>query len=983
MFARTAYIAVVATALLALPAPGAGQPAHQVQATGKKVLDHDVYDGWRTIRDRALTADGQWLAFRYVPGEGDAELILRRTDGDESHAIPRASSVTLSEDGRYAIVRIAPGHAEVKALRRDGKKGDDLPPDTLGILMVGSDVTSMVRIPRVESFKLPEEGSGFVAFIQSLSKEEKEAMEAAEEAGPEAEPEAAEEPEEATEADEEEKEKPERGDGEPLVLHSLSSGQEWRFPDVTAYVFAPDGAFLIFTRATEDGEGDGVFVVDTSTGEASALASGIGRYEGLVASETGYRVAYLSDYEDWEVEEPAFSLYVATHGDEPPARVAGPGSDGLPGGWGVSEHGTLRFSDDGERLFFGSAPRPSPEPEDDLLDDEKVTVDIWNWRDPFLQPMQVLQADDERNRNYQAVVHLDRDNRIVQLGTEAVPEVRIPEDGSGPVAMGVSDIPYRQLLSWDGRYFDSYLIDMESGQATRVAEKVRGFNAGSLSPAGRYVGYWNEFEKAWMAVSTETGQTTNLSSNIPFPTWDELDDHPQPPPPESFIRWTEGDEEAVVADAFDLWLVDPETGQARSLTEGVGREQGLRFRYAQTDPEETAIPRDRPIHLTAFDVRTKASGIYRDEVDSSGEPVRLVFGDMAFGGVTRAEDADVFVLTTSTFQRFPDLLVTDGSFSELRKVSDANPQQAEYSWGTAEIVEWASTDGDPLQGILYKPEGFDPDREYPMMVYFYERMSDGLHRHIVPAPGSSSVNFSFYVSRGYLLFIPDIPYKIGWPGESAMNAVMPGVLEIMAEGFVDPARIGVQGHSWGGYQISYMVTKTNLFAAAEAGAPVSNMTSAYGGIRWGSGMSRMFQYERTQSRIGGTLWDAQHRYISNSPLFQADKVETPLLMMHNDEDTAVPWEQGIEYFVALRRLGKPVWMLNYNGEPHGLRRRANQKDWTVRMQQFFDHFLLDAPPPVWLVEGVPAVDKGRTLGLDLITETQPITEEAQGNGSGG
>jgi len=207
--------------------------------------------------------------------------------------------------------------------------------------------------------------------------------------------------------------------------------------------------------------------------------------------------------------------------------------------------------------------------------------------------------------------------------------------------------------------------------------------------------------------------------------------------------------------------------------------------------------------------------------------------------------------------------------------------------------------------------------------------------------------------------------------------VIPGILSILEQGFVDPKRIGVQGHSWGGYQIAYMVTQTDIFAAAEAGAPVSNMTSAYGGIRWGSGMSRMFQYERSQSRIGGTLWDAQQRYIENSPIFWADKVHTPVLMMHNDQDGAVPWYQGIEYFVALRRLHKPVWMLNYNGEDHGLRKYQNRKDFQRRLQQYFDHYLMGAPAPEWLAKGVPATRKGKTLGLELV---QPETELRAGGG---
>jgi dipeptidyl aminopeptidase/acylaminoacyl peptidase len=309
----------------------------------------------------------------------------------------------------------------------------------------------------------------------------------------------------------------------------------------------------------------------------------------------------------------------------------------------------------------------------------------------------------------------------------------------------------------------------------------------------------------------------------------------------------------------------------------------------------------------------------------------------------------------------------------MRKVSEANPQMAEYRWGTAELTHWQSTDGRPVAGLLFKPDDFDPSEKYPMMVYFYETNSDGLHSFRRPFGGGSSISVSFYVSRGYVVFIPDIHYRDGYPGESAFDCIVPGVQSVVAQGFIDSERIGVQGHSWGGYQIAYLVTKTDIFAAAEAGAPVSNMTSAYGGIRWASGLSRMMQYERTQSRIGGTLWDKLQLYMENSPLFSAPRVNTPLLMLHNDEDGAVPWYQGIEYFVALRRLQKPVWMLNYNGEAHGLRKYPNQKDWQQRMQQFFDHYLIDAPAPVWLEEGVPAVKKGRTLGLEYVSEQPDST----------
>ncbi len=545
--------------------------------------------------------------------------------------------------------------------------------------------------------------------------------------------------------------------------------------------------------------------------------------------------------------------------------------------------------------------------------------------------------------------------------------------GDGDVALGVSELPYRQLISWDGRYVDFYLVNTTTGAREKVEQKVKSYPR--LSPEGKYVTWWDGNSKAWMAMDTHTKQVRNLTGGLDVAFYDTLDDHPDLPPSYGSAGWTKDDGTFLAYDAYDIWMLDPSGRQApRDVTDGMGRKEGVRFRYVPMERRDgsrfgrggpTAIPTDKDVTLSAFDVTTKASGFYRDRFGANRRPTRLLWGDALYGGVRKAEDADVVLFTRQTFREFPDIWVTNERFGSPRKVTDANPQQADYTWGTEELVHWISADGIPLDGILYKPDGFDPSRKYPMMVYFYERNSDNLHRYVVPEAMGSIINYSFYVSRGYLLFVPDIPYEIGYPGESALDAVIPGVLSLVQKGFVDRKHIGVEGHSWGGYQIAYMVTRTNLFAAAEAGAPVSNMTSSYGGIRWGSGMVREFQYEHTQSRIGGTLWDKLQTYIENSPLFFAPKIQTPLLMMHNDKDTAVPWYQGIEFFTALRRLHKPAWLVVYNGEHHGLFRKQDKRDWAVRMQQFFDHYLKGAPAPVWMQEGVPAVMKGKTLGLEL------------------
>jgi dipeptidyl aminopeptidase/acylaminoacyl peptidase len=781
----------------------------------------------------------------------------------------------------------------------------------------------------------------------------------------------------------EEKKQPDhkRDEGTVLVLRTLASGEERRIEDVAWYEFSEDGTKLVYAASNKSGEADGAYVMDTRTGAVTTLLKGKGNYKGISIDKAGRQVAFLSNTTDFATEQPEFTLYYWDGRAAAARAVVSAKTAGMPAGWWVSENGATSFSESGARVFFGTAPRPAPEPSDSAAADEKVVVDIWHWQDPLLQPMQLRQLEQEKRRSYQAMFD-PRANRVAQLATEELPSVDIADRGDGAVAVGASNLPYRKASSWGEDGTDYYLVDVRTGEATRVIEFLPGgFGGGArLSPSGKWLTWYNANERQWFALDTRSRQQRVISSGIPHPLFDELHDSPSLPGAYGSAGWTSGDELFLVYDAHDIWALDPAGRRAaRNITEGQGRRENLRFRYVRLDPEERTIDPDRDLTLSAFHLWTKQDGFYRDRVSGDATPVRLVMADKSFGQPRKAERGGTVLVTRADFNEFPDLWATDASFADFAKLSDANPHQQQYAWGSAELVSWRSGDGEVLQGVLYKPEGFDPSKKYPMMVYFYERMSDGLYNYVIPAAGSSSINTSFYVSRGYLVFNPDIPYRVGYPGESAYKAIIPGVLELVDQGFVDEKRIGVQGHSWGGYQIAYLVTKTNIFKAAEAGAPVSNMISAYGGIRWGTGMSRQFQYEKTQSRIGGTLWQAPLHFIENSPIFWADKVQTPLLMMHNDQDGAVPWEQGIEYFVALRRLGKPAWMLNYNGEDHGLRQAQNRLDWTIRLQQFFDHYLMDAPAPVWLAEGVPAIQKGRTLGLELVPDPKkperPISQQ--------
>jgi dipeptidyl aminopeptidase/acylaminoacyl peptidase len=518
-------------------------------------------------------------------------------------------------------------------------------------------------------------------------------------------------------------------------------------------------------------------------------------------------------------------------------------------------------------------------------------------------------------------------------------------------------MPYRMELSWDQTYNDTFLLDLKTGKPHRVLEHW-GSAGTSLSPGGKYVLYFDERNGNWYSYRISDGTRASLTEKLTV-KFQQQNDTPDLPGPYGSGGWTANDASLLLYDEFDIWEVKPDGTGARMVTSGEGRKQHLAFRYRSLDPDEETVPANKPLLLAATNDDTRATGFYRvASLSTSAPPEKIVMLDKAFGVPTKAKNADTLVFTLSRFEEFPNLWTSDSSFRNMQKVSDANPQQAGFAWGKSELIEYINADGKRLRAILTKPENFDPSKKYPLMVYIYEELTQGLHSYSMPNVGTS-INITRYVSNGYVMLRPDIVYATGYPGESAEKCVIPAVNTVVAMGFIDPKHIGIQGHSWGGYQITHLITRTNMFAAVEAGASVSNMISAYGGIRWGTGMVREFQYEKTQSRIGAPPWDAPLQFIENSPIFWVKKIQTPYLTIHNDADDAVPWYQGIEFNTAMRRVGKEAYMFSYNGEPHGLRNRDNMKHWTVHMDEFFDHYLLGKPRPEWMDKGVSFLDKGK------------------------
>ncbi len=939
------------------------------QAPQKRPLTYDVYDSWRSIQGTTLSQDGKWLAYALTAPGDDGELVVRNLASGQELRHPRGTGPRFTPDGRFVVFTIVPTKEEDERENQAGGAAAPEPPagrgrggpqgggngttrNAVGIMALpGGEVTT---VEQIGNFRMPDESSAWVAMHKGRAGGGRGGRGGrgggraggGGQAAPAARGAQAGASGEAAGATQEKRKDP----GTDLIVRNLVTGDQITIPEVTDYNWNKDGSLLAYTVSSTDAAKDGAYLRRMNDGSVVTLLTGKGNYKTPTFDDAGRQLALLSDEAEYDQKVSPYRLYYWKSGQTAAAELVSGSTAGLPPGMVVSDNYAPRFSDDGARLFLGTAPPPPPPPDPDAK--APTRVDLWSYKDPLIQPMQQVRANQERNRTYRAVVHLP-DRRFVQLASPDLPNVN---QGDSPVrALGTSGLPYEQEVSWDTTYNDVYVVELRDGRRRKLLEHFNG--SMQLSPGANYLLYFDEGTGHWFTHRIATGARADLTRNLPVNFYQEEHDTPDSAPAYGVAGWTDGDKSVLLYDQFDIWEVRPDGTGAHMVTAGEGRKQHLVFRYRSLDPDAHTIPSNAPILLATTNGDTRASGFYRTSLAGTAAPEKIMMLDKQVGAPAKAKHADVVVFTEQRFDEFPDLWISTTQFASPRKVSNANPQQAEFIWGKAERIPYVNGDGKTLHALLIKPENFDPSKKYPLMVYIYEDLSDGLHGYRSPNVGTS-INLTRYVSNGYIVLEPDIVYETGYPGPSAMKCVIPAINTVVAQGSIDPKRIGIQGHSWGGYEITYMITQTDLFAAVEAGASVSNMISAYGGIRWGTGMVREFQYEKTQSRIGAPPWDAPLQFIENSPIFWVERIHTPYLTIHNDADDAVPWYQGIEFITAMRRLGKEAYMFTFNGEPHGLRNRDNQKYWTVHMDEFFDHFLLGKAKPDWMEHGVPFLEKG-------------------------
>ena len=960
------YLSLGLIVLLNVASYRAASPAVAEQ----RPIQLDDIMAWKGINATALSEDGTWFAYRLTALEGDGEVIIRQTKGGKEYRFPigeqpepaggrgggpdggnqppAGAAIAFSNDAKFAAFTVYPSRSEAAQLRRQRRPVQN----KVGIVNLATG--EKLEVARVRRYLFSGEMAGWIA----LHKYGPEAPDnnAGQNGGQRGQTGGA----GNTNA------RDDRPRGSDLLLRELATSQEINVGNVADFAFDKKGRYLAWTIDAQDKAGNGVQYRDLQNGTISSIDSDDKAvYSRLSWNEEGEGLAVVKGVDDRAYEDKLYSVIAfKSFGPTGPVKtVFSPAEfSDFPTGMTVSPNRTPNWTKDLNSVLFGIhkvEKRQTPAGErgangdtanaNNESNEDKVDLVIWNYKDPRLQSQQIVQENQDKNFSFLAE-YRPAEKKFIRLADDTVRDVTPTVDQKW--AVGRSVAPYELTGNLDGRNFaDIYSINLQTGERKVALKQSRWTYA--ASPDGTYFAYYNDGQ--YYVQNLATGESTNITKGITATSFvNTEDDHNIVKPPTPFIGWAKDSKSVLLSDNWDIWQVPVSGSGAMNLTVN-GKKDQIRYRRPVIlDPEDRGYDLSKKLYLDAYGEWTKKNGIAVIEPGKSGV-TRIMFDEASYGGLTKAKKADIYLYTRQTFKDAPDYYVTDASVTGGQKITDLAGQQSPFLWSSGTIlVDYVSTKGDKLQGALHLPANYEKGKQYPTIVFFYEKMSQNAYQYARPT--ANGFNISVYNSNGYAVFDPDIVYKVNDPGMSAAWCLIPAVKAAIATGVVDPKRVGIHGHSWGGYQTAFTITQTDMFAAAVAGAPLTDMISMYGIIYKNTGGTNGEIFESSQGRFTSGPWENWDAYTRNSPIAHAARVKTPLLMLHNDKDGAVDFTQGMEYFNTLRRMQKPVVLLEYPGENHSLAKKANQKDYTVRMKEFFDHFLMGKPLPKWYEEGVPRLE---------------------------
>lgn len=929
----------------------------------KKPLTLADAETWRSIRGAVLSPDGRWFAHRVGPAEGDGEVVLRKNADGQETRFPAGGgfgALEFSRDSKWLAFTATP------YTKPGAPPGPGAPRPRPKVVLVNVATGEKSEVEGIASFQFSGESATHVALRKAPGA-------AGGPAGP---------PAPGT---------PPVPTGTDLVLRELATGTDLVFGNVIEFGFDKKGTFLVTLIDAAGQVGNGVQLRDMRTGAVTALDSAKADYRRLTWNEETTAFTVLKGTEDAGYEGKWYAVLGFTDlGSKAVKTVYDPkGDKDFPQGMAISANRPAAWADGLDAFSFGIAERKKKEDkkeapatakdagtkDDAKRDDKKDSTPrkedrkddakkgpapagpkpdlvIWHWKDARLQPMQEKQAAADREFTYLCAYRV-KEKKFLRLADDAMRQVALAPRQR--YAIGRATKPYEYMSYLNGKlHTDVYIIDLKTGEKKMAAGKVVSLFMGGApvypSPTGTQFLYYRDGH--YFAYDMAAGKETNVTAAVSGTSFvDAEDDHNFDKPPTPMLGWSRDGQSVYLSDGWDVWRVSTDGSGGTNLTAN-GKADAVRYRgLMQFEPDpKPGIDPARPLYVSLYGEWTKKSGLGRIDADRPGVSV-LLWGDCAYGPPHKARDADVFAFTRQTNADYPDYYLTGATFGDPKRVTEANPRQKEYAWSAgARLIEYRGCGGKRLQGALFLPANYEPGKKYPTIVYIYEKLSQGLHSYA--GPSAAWFNKAIYTSNDYAVLMPDLCYRLNDPGVSSVECLLPALDAAVATGVVDGERLALHGHSWGGYQTAFAVTQTDRFKCAIAGAPLTDLVSMYSSVYWNAGMANQPIFESSQGRFTGGYWDLRDAYIRNSPVYAARAVKTPLVILHNDKDGAVDFTQGVEYYNTLRRLQKPVVMLEYKGENHGLAKPENQKDYAARMREFFDHHLMGKPAPDWWAEGV-------------------------------
>lgn len=897
----------------------------------KQVIDHNAYARWNRIEKVKLSNQGAWLTFEVLPMKGDGYLHWQHVPSGAKDSMFAAKELQMNDSGDLMAWRRTPGFDTLRTCELNKIDKKKWPKDTLVIFNSIKD--SLRKVSQVKRFQVAE-SSNYVAYLKEQNDKPK--------------PSTVESPKKcwlhrkklATPIAKEIK-----SDGSTLVFENRDEIL-FQANNTTDFLLSRQGNLAYITQEKGKRDTSCLWVLSP---DARPLKVGNQHFsiKNLQWNKEGTFLAFLYSSDTNKVKQYELGVYsllkdsLITFGDSSTTK----------------SYGFKGINDKVQPIFFDYLPYVKFTlsdriivKKDTLLESEKVRLDLWSPQDLTLQPQQLLQIKDGDKSG--EIVALDLRDFTVKSWCPDSLRASLNVHRQSNYSLVFDDRPYVIQAQWKSPSLnDVYRLDLRTGEHMLLKKAIA--YDGYLSNDGNSFTYFDPIKKNHYLLAIDQGMKEYCMSCAVNEPWEEdLNGQPMDPGPAATYGFNKEGSLYYYGSRDNIYEYDLNLQKNRCLTLDLNNTD---WEWIKWNSDSINISWNSGY----FQARNRTNKKVSIFTVSPSFLLQLVDrGDFKLLSFTKAKDTSLYVLRRMRVDQFPDIEV-GGNVSVFKRVSWANPQQSEYLWPSAELIRWKSYQGFDLEGIVYKPENYDPAKKYPLLVYYYELNGDNLHNYRSPAPTASTINPTEYASAGYLVFIPDIRYKPGYPAKGAYDCIMSGTDYMLKKFSIDSTLMGLQGQSWGGYQTAQLITMTNRYKAAMAGAPVSNMISAYGGMRWGSGLNRQFQYESSQSRIGATLWERPDLYIENSPIFHLPKVNTPLLVMANDKDGAVPWYQGIELYTGLRRLGKPCWMLNYNDDDHNLTRLPNKMDLSIRMRQFFDFYLNNGPQPLWMKEGIEAREKGK------------------------